>query len=117
MQTTAQFACEICGRKYRWKPALAGRKVKCACGEEMLCPPVAPADGDDLYDVVQPEPQPAVNAPPPPIAQVPLQYQTPQVAAQSPDRFFPDKTIDFHLPLALLAGGTLIEVAAALVRG
>jgi len=33
------------------------------------------------------------------------------------DQAFPDKTIDFYLPLALIAGGTVVEFAAALLRG
>jgi hypothetical protein len=46
-----------------------------------------------------------------------LQYQNPRTAAETPDEYFPDKTLDFHLPLALIAAATLIEVAAALIRG
>jgi hypothetical protein len=103
-----------------WTPALAGKKVKCACGEEMICPEVAPADGDDLYHIAEPAP-----APPPPSAAAaklqvaaPLQYQNPKSALAEPEnQYFPDKTIDYHLPLALIAAGTLIEVAAALIRG
>jgi hypothetical protein len=122
MEAVAQFACEICGRKYKWKPALAGRKVKCACGEEIVCPAVAPADGDELYDFAEPQrPAPrAATAPSAPAAKphaAPLQYQSPRTAAQTTDEYFPDKTIDFHLPLALIVGGTVIEVAAALVYG
>jgi hypothetical protein len=116
-----QFACEICGRKYKWKSALAGRRVKCACGEEMLCPTTPPADGDDLYDFAEP-PRPAatpqpVAAKPQAAASATLPYQNPRTAAEAPDEYFPDKTLDFHLPLALIAAGTLIEVAAALIRG
>lgn len=135
MHVDSQFRCATCGRRYRWQAKLAGRKVKCACGEQMLYPAAAPTDDDELYDVAPPEvrPAPALAAalapsPAPPAgssrsagnaqpAGVPLQYQTPRTAADNPDAYFPDKTIDFHLPLALIAGGTLIEVVAALVRG
>src|SRR5256885_13725150 len=50
MQTEAgRFACEICGRRYRWKQELAGRAVKCPCGTVMSYPAEDP--GDLLYDV------------------------------------------------------------------
>jgi hypothetical protein len=120
MQVESQFRCDTCGRRYRWKAALAGRKVKCACGEEMVYPAVPPADGDELYDVAQPqapEPAPVSARAAKPQAAVALAYQTPRTAAAAPDAYFPDKTIDFHLPLALIAAGTLIEVVAALIRG
>src|SRR5688500_20411706 len=107
-----QFACETCGRKYKWKPALAGRRVKCACGEEMVCPATPPADGDDLYDFAEPSrptvpPQPVATKPRA-AASAPLPYQNPGTAAETPDEYFPDKTLDFHLPLALTAAGPMI---------
>jgi hypothetical protein len=36
--TTARFPCPACGKSYRWKPELAGRKVKCTCGHVMIAP-------------------------------------------------------------------------------
>jgi len=118
----AQFACEICGRKYKWKPGLAGRRVKCACGEEMICPDVAPGDRDDLYDIAPPKadvaPAPTAPVAAAPSQPAPLQYLNPHKPHATPtDEYFPDKTIDYHLPLGLIAGGTLIEVVAALIRG
>ena len=53
----------------------------------------------------------------PQAAMATLAYQTPRTAAQTEDEYFPDKTIDFHLPLALISAGTLIEVVAALIHG
>jgi len=121
MEAAGRFACEVCARKYKWKPALAGRTVKCACGEEMVCPVTPPADGDELYDFAEPprstNPPPTVPAKAQAAASGTLQYQNPRTAAETPDEYFPDKTLDFHLPLALIAAGTLIEVAAALIRG
>lgn len=38
----ATFACSSCGRSFRWKPDLAGRKVKCKCGATLTVPLVAP---------------------------------------------------------------------------
>src|SRR4051812_35151868 len=38
MNTTnaANFACEACGKSYRWRPDFNGKKLKCACGNIML---------------------------------------------------------------------------------
>lgn len=38
-----KFACDGCGKQYNWKPELAGRKVKCGCGQVMTAPAKAPA--------------------------------------------------------------------------
>ncbi|MCS7034874.1 MAG: zinc-ribbon domain-containing protein [Phycisphaerae bacterium] len=43
--TTARFPCPACGKTYRWKEELAGRKVKCTCGHIM----VAPKDASGAY--------------------------------------------------------------------
>jgi hypothetical protein len=50
--TLTQFSCDGCGKTYRWKPELAGRKVKCKCGQAMHVPaPPAPAaaESDDPF--------------------------------------------------------------------
>ncbi|MDQ3441489.1 MAG: hypothetical protein M3478_14190, partial [Planctomycetota bacterium] len=49
-----KFACEACGKRYTWKPQLAGKKAKCSCGAMMVVPqaeaPDARADEpEDLY--------------------------------------------------------------------
>lgn len=41
--STARFACQSCGKSYKWKPELADRKVKCSCGHVMRAPPEPPA--------------------------------------------------------------------------
>jgi len=33
-----RFKCKACERRYEWKPELAGKKVKCKCGNPMLVP-------------------------------------------------------------------------------
>lgn len=43
------IVCEGCGKKYRWKPELAGKKVKCKCGQ-MIEIPVPPKAGNDPND-------------------------------------------------------------------
>ena len=34
----AKFSCQACGKSYKWKPELAGKKVKFKCGAVMLAP-------------------------------------------------------------------------------
>lgn len=63
------FACDACGKNYKWKPEFTGRKIKCKCGHVMApieplrprprpVPPPADAhdngglpDLDSLYDL------------------------------------------------------------------
>jgi hypothetical protein len=52
---TDRFSCEACGKTYRWKEELAGRRVKCKCGQVMTAPLVG-APPDDLYEMA-PEPE------------------------------------------------------------
>jgi hypothetical protein len=50
--------CTACGKQYRLREALAGKRVKCGCGESMAIPSAAPRlheiqdddPGDDLLD-------------------------------------------------------------------
>lgn len=42
----ATFSCPSCGRRYPWKPALAGRRARCKCGAAVAVPS-APPDADD----------------------------------------------------------------------
>lgn len=52
----ARFVCRGCGRSYRAKPELAGKQVKCGCGQVMTAPLPAESheledDPDGLYDL------------------------------------------------------------------
>ncbi len=49
MASTGKFTCDSCGKSYSWKPELAGKKVKCKCGQPMRVPPTDPA-ADSLPD-------------------------------------------------------------------
>ena len=64
--TEPKFNCSSCGKEYRWKPELAGKKAKCKCGSVIAVPlkqPAAPrpapkpaeqdADLDGLYALAQ----------------------------------------------------------------
>src|SRR4051812_50194659 len=46
----ARFACEDGGRAERWKPELAGRELKCACGSVITAPMQRPDVDGDLYN-------------------------------------------------------------------
>jgi hypothetical protein len=68
---------------------------------------------DDLYDLVEPAPPRRGR----PVATLPAShaYQSLRDAKNEPDGYFPDKTIDFHLPLILLTVGIGILYGAALL--
>src|SRR5436309_3195542 len=44
-ELSARFTCDVCFKAYRWKPELAGRRVKCACGRVMTAPSAPAAVG------------------------------------------------------------------------
>ena len=58
-----KFHCSTCGKEYRWKPELAGKKAKCKCGTVISIPTAPPApkaaepeaDLDSLYALAQEE--------------------------------------------------------------
>jgi hypothetical protein len=63
-----KFKCDGCGRSYTWKPELAGRRVKCKCGQVMSVPKESPAaaqdDNDDaLYALADIEEKASKNQP------------------------------------------------------
>jgi len=67
-----QITCTGCGKAYRVKPELAGKKVKCKCGEVFEMPASPRAEGDEIGDLemaAAPEPtkpaKPTKAAPPP----------------------------------------------------
>jgi hypothetical protein len=41
--TVGRFSCGACGKTYAWKPELAGRRVKCKCGQPVSVPADDPA--------------------------------------------------------------------------
>jgi hypothetical protein len=43
MPAVGQFSCDGCGKSYAWKPELAGRRVKCKCGQKLSVPANDPA--------------------------------------------------------------------------
>ncbi|HEX3359310.1 MAG TPA: hypothetical protein VHS31_20190 [Tepidisphaeraceae bacterium] len=59
----AVIQCPSCQKEYRWKPELAGKKVKCKCGEEFGVPANEPAvEANDLYDLADEPAKPSAGA-------------------------------------------------------
>jgi hypothetical protein len=54
-QEQPHITCTTCGKKFRYKPEMAGRSVKCVCGAAIIIPRPHSAAGDDdsAYDVVE----------------------------------------------------------------
>lgn len=62
------ITCPFCNRQYNWKPDLAGRRVKCKCGNIIAVPEHAPSEdqpAEDTYDVGEVD---LSDLPPPPVA-------------------------------------------------
>src|SRR4051794_30652218 len=50
-----KFPCSACQRRYTWKPELAGKRVKCKCGEVMRVPQRSPAEEAADADALPPD--------------------------------------------------------------
>jgi hypothetical protein len=80
-----KFACAACGKRFTWKPELAGRKGKCTCGAELRIPAAPPAAkaaapapaADDLYDLAPAHDAPAPAARSKPAAPAPAPSASP----------------------------------------
>ncbi len=105
-----QFQCDACGRRYKWKAALAGREFRCACGEKVQCP-LNESEAKITYDLVpEPELPPIAQlAPPDPT----IQYETPKAPTVRSNE---DLVMNKYAPLALLCGGVVVEIIAGLIR-
>jgi DNA-directed RNA polymerase subunit RPC12/RpoP len=90
-QDQPQVHCATCGKRFRYKPELAGRTVKCPCGAAILVPrprPTVVEDGDEPdkeYDFADPEPvRPAKTAAALIAAPAPVGLAAPAGAADAP---------------------------------
>jgi hypothetical protein len=76
-----KFKCAACGREFRWKPELAGKKAKCKCGAAVSVPQTAPGaavaeeDPFDVADVPEPITRPSSRSAPPPPPPIPAPQQ------------------------------------------
>ncbi|HEV2293605.1 MAG TPA: hypothetical protein VGR35_07105 [Tepidisphaeraceae bacterium] len=137
-----KFACDACGRRYAWKPQLAGKKAKCACGAMMVVPqaeaPAADDAPDDLYGFAEDSLPPATTARPLPATAASagqtgpalgggggvgaLGYRSaPTKENTKKDRFSFDEMThpprDLYIPVALLILGLLGILAWAISWG
>ena len=50
-----RISCPHCGKRYRWKPDLAGKKVTCKCGQKMRLPAEAGGQAEAIGDPPGPD--------------------------------------------------------------
>ena len=62
-----KFSCPSCGKQFRWKPEMAGKKGKCQCGGVLSVPATPPAPSAAPTTRAAPPPPP-----PPPVERNPL---------------------------------------------
>lgn len=122
--STNHFSCDHCGRSFKWKPELAGKRAKCSCGHNLSVP--ESIEEPDLYDVAETgEPQPTaaplsrVAAPAFNASSSVLSYGSGRTEEQG--RFTFDnlhhKPRDFYWPSGTLVAGFLALMVWALVHG
>lgn len=54
-----KFPCPSCGKQYKWKPEMAGRSAKCACGAKFVVPTEQPASAKAPTATAAPPVEPA----------------------------------------------------------
>jgi hypothetical protein len=134
------FTCGKCGKRFRWKPELAGRRVRCACGEPILVPRKVRAstngDDSDSYDFAPAAPTgaarerraagvvvtPAAASMPSPTGaaldyqRVPKSQRTSDGGSIASDEGMTDPPRDLYVPVAFLIGGFLLLVLYAMAE-
>jgi hypothetical protein len=113
--TAAMITCGHCGRAFAWKPAIAGKKGKCSCGQVLnipVTPPTPPPPVEDdleaLYEMAEPAPD-VLPAPTPihvPRPATSLTYAPPPRVEVAPDALT-DPVRDIYVPTGLLVVGFL----------
>jgi hypothetical protein len=117
-QNDGRFPCPACGKRYRWKPDIAGRKAKCACGTSIDVPQSLDADPDEgayeLLEVAAPVakavPAPAVRVAPAPAAGKTLDYgggRSQKQIEQSDEHRMTHLPRDVYFPVGMLIVGFL----------
>jgi DNA-directed RNA polymerase subunit RPC12/RpoP len=107
----AGFSCTQCGKRFRWRAALAGKKARCPCGSVIVCPS-SPPQAPQEYEPVPTDPLPVK----PVVAMRALPVNPMQLAYQPAKREFdPERFKNLTLPLWLLAGGIIVQLVADLI--
>lgn len=87
-QSKAQFNCPSCGKRYPWKSAWAGKKVRCECGAKLKLPP-APGGQIELLQARDSSTEQPPSADPAPAEggtyELNIDDDSPSPAPQSPD--------------------------------
>lgn len=117
-------ACGACGKRYAWKAALAGRKVKCGCGNVILIPAAESDDPHDEYEFAASPAEPQVAGPPAGgLADVVLnrlgRIPPPKSLAPDPEKLAADRKLqkimepnlwrDTAVPMMLLGAGLALS--------
>lgn len=127
-----EFACEACGKKYKLKPEVAGKRVKCKCGASFTAPkapPPAEPDEQELYDLVDAAPEKPKAAVAPlaramPVARpagvAPTGKALAYESKRKKDRFAADNLIeakrDIYLPVGLFIVGMIALLVWAIMQ-
>src|SRR5689334_2128033 len=56
-ENTPRFSCNSCGKKFAWKPEIAGKKAKCKCGAVITVPAKDPSKVSKPAPKPQPVPE------------------------------------------------------------
>src|SRR5688572_15584270 len=121
--TVPMITCQRCGRAFAWKPAIAGKKGKCSCGQVLNIPATPPApppiedDLDALYEMAEPAPD-VLPAPPPvyvPRPATSLAYAPPPKEELARDALT-DARRDIYVPAGLLVVGFVSILICATTR-
>lgn len=126
-----KFACDRCGKQYTWKPQLAGRRARCACGCEMTVPQQDEQDNDfGDYELAAPsrggegaaKVVPAQSASAQRVAAQPIRaakviaYQRPGAArTDGKSDYVLDPIKDLYAPLWLIVGGVVVSLGFELL--
>ncbi len=142
---SGEFACDRCGKRFRWTRSLAmgGRPVRCPCGNVMRVPTERPEHAEvhaeehlhhdrtssavvqHSHHAVPADAEDAAH----PVAPAHSAYPAPQAhaaAAAAPfnyqrqqfstDPFDPDALKNFQMPLCLLVGGIVVDSVVCYFR-
>ena len=86
--TGAKFTCPSCGKQYKWKPELAGKKGKCKCGGVLAIPAKPPAEpAPEPAPVLAPETDPfgdSYDVADQPVQQAPAYSNAPTTISAAP---------------------------------
>ena len=142
VETHAPILCPSCGKQFRWKPELAGKRAKCKCGGVIAIPaepkPPQPAPDEDEYDIAEapPAPAPRPQAAPAqtgldPAAAAAVLQRLGRTTAEVPrakerllddgpsveEAFKPSIVRDFVLPSILIVAGVALAFVEAMKAG